>query len=231
MNIELPTDADPVKVIHGDSLSLLDSIDPSAVSIVITDPPYGVSLDAHSQNLSMDGTSRKRKRDIRIANDGDTAAAEAVFSWASGHKLPIVAFGSPYRPYPGEWRNILVWDKGPAVGGGGDPSKCWKRTFELIYTRRTSDLRVGRDESVLRFPVNTGSDFEYHPCQKPLPLLRYLILQLTDPGDTILDPFGGSGATAVAALREGRKCIVIEQEARYVEIIKKRLWPKGELFS
>lgn len=62
-----------------------------------------------------------------------------------------------------------------------------------------------------------------HPCPKPLPLMLKLIEQFTDPGETILDPFGGSMTTALACKQLGRKCISIEMNEAYCEIGVKRL--------
>lgn len=62
-----------------------------------------------------------------------------------------------------------------------------------------------------------------HPCPKPEPLMAELVTLFTDPGDLILDPFAGSGTTAVAAKRLGRRCILIEQEEKYCEIAARRL--------
>lgn len=62
-----------------------------------------------------------------------------------------------------------------------------------------------------------------HPCPKPEPLMCELVSAFTDPGDTILDPFMGSGTTLVAAKRLGRKAIGIEREEKYCEIAARRL--------
>jgi DNA modification methylase len=62
-----------------------------------------------------------------------------------------------------------------------------------------------------------------HPTQKPESLMREIVTQFTDAGDLILDPFGGSGTTAVAAKRLGRRCIFVEREEKYCEIAAKRL--------
>jgi site-specific DNA-methyltransferase (adenine-specific) len=62
-----------------------------------------------------------------------------------------------------------------------------------------------------------------HPTMKPEPLMCELVSLFTDPGDLILDPFGGSGTTAVAAKRLGRRCILIEREEKYCEVAAKRL--------
>lgn len=63
----------------------------------------------------------------------------------------------------------------------------------------------------------------YHPTQKPVALMRYLIETYTLPGETVLDPFSGSGSTLVAAKQTGRHYIGIEKEKHYVEITKSRL--------
>jgi len=226
MTVEMPTDENPVVVVEGDALEVLSRLPAgvrAATYFVVSDPPYGIGLDSHSEGSCMDGTQRRRKRPTRIAGDDGLEAAVAVLEWAEPRRIAACLFASPYRPLPGEWRNVLVRDKGPAVGGGGDPKKCWKRTAELVYVRGNGDLREGRDEAVLRFPVGTGEDFAFHPCQKPVPLLRYLIRQLTWPGDTIIDPFAGSGTTGVAAIAEGRKAILIEKEPKYAGICRRRV--------
>lgn len=62
-----------------------------------------------------------------------------------------------------------------------------------------------------------------HPCPKPEPLMLHLVTDFTDHGETILDPFMGSGTTLVAAKRLGRKAIGIEREEKYCEVAAKRL--------
>lgn len=62
-----------------------------------------------------------------------------------------------------------------------------------------------------------------HPTMKPLSLMRYLCKLITPPGGTILDPFGGSGTTGIAAIKEGFHYILIEQQEEYCEIARKRV--------
>lgn len=68
-----------------------------------------------------------------------------------------------------------------------------------------------------------GSDRPDHPCPKPESLMGELVRQFTDPGDSILDPFAGSGTTLVAAKRFGRNGIGIEMSERFCEVAAKRL--------
>jgi DNA methylase len=62
-----------------------------------------------------------------------------------------------------------------------------------------------------------------HPCEKPLPLMAYILRTSTRPGDLVLDTFAGSGSTLEAARDSGRRAIGIELEERYCEIAAKRL--------
>lgn len=71
----------------------------------------------------------------------------------------------------------------------------------------------------------------YHPTVKPIALMRYLIRLVTPIGGKVLDPFGGSGTTACACVYEQRDFEIIEREAEYVEIIKRRVAAVAPLFT
>lgn len=66
-------------------------------------------------------------------------------------------------------------------------------------------------------------EYNNHPTVKPLSLMQYLVRLVTTPNGIVLDPFSGSGTTAIAALRTGRYFIGIEKEHKYVEITKERI--------
>ena len=74
---------------------------------------------------------------------------------------------------------------------------------------------------------NKGPDANNHPTVKPLKLMRYLITLTTREGDTVLDPFVGSGTTCVAAKELNREYIGIDREAEYVENANARLAAAG----
>lgn len=71
-------------------------------------------------------------------------------------------------------------------------------------------------------PKKSEKKFGRHPTQKPLELLKRIILASTKEGDIILDPFCGSGTTGVAALMLGRKFIGVEREKKYIDVSVKR---------
>jgi DNA modification methylase len=76
--------------------------------------------------------------------------------------------------------------------------------------------------SILRFP-NRGSGKSLHPTQKNLELMEWLVRTYSRRGDTIVEPFAGSGSTAVAAVRNERKVIAVETSEEYCEIAARRL--------
>jgi DNA modification methylase len=86
---------------------------------------------------------------------------------------------------------------------------------ELTYPTNVMDVKKPRG----------GESIKEHQTQKPLALMRWLIGLTTLPGQTVLDCFGGTGTTGEAALLDGRKIVLIEREAKYIEIIEERLKP------
>lgn len=203
---------DGIQIFHGDCRDILPTLEPKSIDLVLTDPPYGIALQENG----------RKGYDWNIAGDHSQELGQSVLDWAGSHSLPVVTFASPKKPWIGKWRQHLVWDKGPAVGGGGDPSTCWKTTWELIQIARTPKLNGSRDSAVLKYWVGQR-DYHDHPAQKPIALMAYLITKSTQPNDLVIDPFMGSGPIAKACHMTGRRYIGIELEERYCEIAAKRL--------
>ncbi len=187
----------------------------SGVDAVVTDPPYGISLENHGV-----GHKKRSASSYSIAGDKDQSAGIHVLEWAENNDLPVCFFASPRMPWPGEWRNLLVWDKGGAVGGGGDIKTCWKQTWELIQIARNGPLSGARDESVIRWPVGP-QDSRLHSCQKPVGLMAYLINKI-GPRRPI-DPFMGSGSTGVACMQAGIEFVGVEVDRRHFETACRRI--------
>lgn len=81
----------------------------------------------------------------------------------------------------------------------------------------------GGRAAVWTYPAVTQHDRPAHPCPKPLPLMAALVRDFSDRGETILDPFAGSGTTGVAAIAHGRRFIGWERDPEYHEVARKRL--------
>ena len=205
-----------VELIQGDCLEVLPTLEAGSVNVVLTDPPYGINLTNH------DPGGERRASQFHIVGDNDSTSAIKVLAWARQEYLPTIVFSSPWNQWPGEWRNLIVWDKGGAVGGGGDTKVCLKRTWELIQVTRNKPLQNGRKDSVWRFPM-VPADTKVHIAAKPVALIAQLLEVFTQPDDTILDPFMGSGTTGIAAVKTGRNFIGIEIDPDYFAIAEQRI--------
>jgi DNA modification methylase len=118
-----------------------------------------------------------------------------------------------------KFAQLLIWVKNHVVVGRKD----YLPAHELIAYgwHGTHDFKKSKDKSILFYPKPNKSPL--HPTQKPVGLLRRLILNSTNIGDVIYDSFGGSGSTALAAEQVKRKSILIERDEEYCRVIIDRL--------
>jgi site-specific DNA-methyltransferase (adenine-specific) len=188
----------------------------SGIDVMLTDPPYGIALANHARGKERSDT------DWAIANDGDQTIGTWALEWAAERGLPTFAFASPMKPWPGKWRQHLVWEKGEHVGGGGDPGLCWKPNWELLQVARNGQLAGRRDGAVLRFMADKDL-YRWHPTPKPTDLLTYIITKAAPQGATLLDPFMGSGSTGVACAKTGRAFIGCEIDPAHFATACKRI--------
>jgi len=201
-------------VFCGDCLDILPKLPDGCVDCVVTDPPYGISLSNHAAG------KERRDRDWTIAGDDSQDCGCRALEWADDRQICTVAFASPALPWPGQWRSRLVWHK-HGLGMGGDRRVCWKSDWEMVQVRHNGPLSGTRESSVLTGFDIRPSEFEFHPCQKSVSLLMYLIQKVNTT--TVLDPFAGSGTTGVACVKTGRKFIGVELERKYFDIAVRRM--------
>ena len=116
------------------------------------------------------------------------------------------------------FHNLLVWDKGNAT-----PNRWYMKNCEFTGFFFKGTAKYVNDcgaKQLLYVPQEPYGD---HPTTKPTLLMRHYIEQSSQPGHVVLDPFMGSGATGVAAVRAGRKFIGIEKDAKYFDMCCKRI--------
>ena len=210
-----------VTIYHGDCREVLPTLPP--VDLVLTDPPYGVAY----------ATSWRSRTDalrVPIANDEDLSVVAEVWPVAYSRLRDDrhwYAFASPRRISEAERiftgaKHILSWDKGDR-GTVGDLTcgfgEAWEAIFYGMKGRR--ELRGSRPRTVIRHDWSGAMD-PVHPTVKPVPLLQRMIRWSTDEGESVLDPFMGSGTTLRAAKDLGRRAIGIEIDERYCEIAARR---------
>jgi DNA modification methylase len=219
--IDLPNAAEPVRVIHGDCLDLLPTLPAGCVDCVLTDPPYGVSFDykgGHDDREAEYGQVLERLflAETLLKPGGFMAmyqAAKHARRWAEWFPRDWSLIALPKNfVQAGRGRHItpatdyvLWWQVGV-----GEPAKSWQdgmcRDWFLCNTAKRRDA--------LSRP---------HPCPRPLDGVRYVVGAFSPPDALILDPFAGSGTTGVAAMKTGRRAILIEKDARYIDVIHRRL--------
>lgn len=110
--------------------------------------------------------------------------------------------------------------------GGKMTNQCYGK-FEAVSTESKTE---GYPISILHFPKEHTAD-TWHPTQKPVDLIRYLIRTYTNKGDTVLDATIGSGTTAVAAIKEGRHYVGFEKNEEYFRKAEKRITEERQQLS
>jgi len=221
---------DRVALYHGDCLEVLPEIPRKSVGLLVTDPPYGVMW-----------RSGFGKNFETLAGDDGSLDVPAVLGAYVQHALAearhVYVFGYRATGLTDSLRlggcADLIWDKQNT--GLGNLTLPWAPQHEAIAfgvyisskanrDRGSGDLTARlRQGSVLRVPRPNSRGVNRHPTEKPVELMRRLVESSSVIGDTVLDPFAGSGSTLVAAVLSGRKAIGVEIDERYVKVAVERL--------
>lgn len=216
--------ADGVTLYCGDCREILPTI--GKVDAVFTDPPYGAGA-THAHHLSKvvlrDGTPARQALGFAgISGDElvefarqwcEKATRWVVFTceWKDAHKLDSA----------GLLVRLGIWRKpdGAPQFTGDRPGTGWE-AVAICHRPGRKKWNGGGRHAVWTIPKGSGDG---HPTQKPVALLQQFIADFTDQGESILDPFMGSGTTGVAAVNLGRKFIGIEIEPKYFDIACRRI--------
>ena len=191
------------RLILGDCLDVLPRL--GRVDAIICDPPYGINI------INGGGRGINGWRDYGVGGWDKLRPGKEIFSTMLGMSKTVVVWGgnyfTDYLPPSSQW---LIWDKGQRSFSMADCEMAWsslpKAARVFTYPRAAAIHESG-----------------LHPTQKPVEVMRWCIRLATNPGDTILDPFAGSGTTGVAALLEGRRFIGVELDPTYHAIAARRL--------
>lgn len=212
--IDLPTEADPVRVVHGDCLDVLRSLPDACVDAVITDPPYNVGLE-YEGDATLD-----RKADYAGWCAEWFAEVKRVSRGAVLISCGVANLGVWHRIEQPRW--VMCWWKPASSGRCVVGFNNWEPI--LVYGKPPRNVcDVLRTTEQASLPVNHKKHPIGHPCPKPVEWATKQIRAVSKSGGLVLDPFGGSGTTGVAAIAENRRCLLIEKEAAYVAIARKRV--------
>lgn len=197
-------------VIQGDCLEVMKQMPDKCVDLVLTDPPYGIfkpmGEDGAMGNFSgigVEATEWDKKPSIEIFNEIKRVSKEYII-WG----------GNYFADMLGACKEPWIWDKQTGANFFADG--------ELAFTSYQGTLRIFHHQWCGAFKASERGMKAMHPTQKPVELMKWC-LRNTKEGDTILDPFLGSGTTAVACKQLKRNFIGIELSQKYCDIANERL--------
>jgi DNA modification methylase len=196
--------------------------------MVVTDPPYGVNY-ANSAKDKMRGTNRPILNDnlgedfepfLKAALTPMIAHCQgAIYIAMSSSELDTLQ--SAFRAAGGKWSTFIIWAKNTFTLGRSD----YQRQYEpILYGWPEGATRHwcgDRDQGDV-WHFNKPRVNDLHPTMKPVELVERAIRNSSRPGDVVLDPFGGSGTTLIAAEKSGRQARLIELDPKYVDTIVRR---------
>ena len=232
-------------IYHGDCIEGMKILPDNSVDMVLTDPPYGTTQNKWDTVVDMDAFWKEIKR-VTKKNSAILIFTQMPFTatvvmsnpkmfryeWIC-EKANATGFLNARRMPMKCHENVLVfYGKLPVYHPIMEHGKPYRRGLEDKNSSNYNAKKRFRSENPTgtRFPrdvlkVQWRSAFSktLHPTQKPVSLCEYFIKTYSNKGDIILDPFIGSGTTAVAAINTERKYIGFEKYDKYFDIAQNRL--------
>lgn len=219
------------KIFLEDCLTGMKKMDDNSVDVVITDPDYGVGINFdrtfadHSVSVARKTTDDLEKELVPILKECYRVSRRDIVSFWSGSVerihdfLHLIALAGLSLTYMG------IWYK---PNGAGPSGNGLGRRFEVWFwmkgkNPRDAEWRFLPDVLVHNRITLRDKEGVKHPTQKPLALMKRLVRFFSKEDDIVLDPFMGSGTTAVACKLLGRRYVGFEINPDYVEIINNRL--------
>lgn len=202
-----------VTIYHGDCRDVVPRI--GTVDVVLTDPPYGIDGAVGVGGRRLKGAYTSSFDDTP---DYITAVVVPVIS-SLIERVPCVVLT------PGN-ANLSAYPQPDSFGVFYQPAAVGMQTFgnvdaqPIFYYGTAGGGRLGKPCS---YVLTEAPEKNGHPCPKPFLAWKRLLANIAKPGQTVLDPFMGSGTTLVAAKVMGHPAIGVEIEERYCEIAAKRL--------
>lgn len=210
------------RLMCGDSTSI-DAVERllagAKIDLVHTDPPYGISESAKKRTSRETNSLAKSSSHLPDFNDATTDAAKDAFALCEGLGIKRqVWWGANYYAHAvPETANWFVWDKRVEEKQKDVNSDC-----ELAWVKsKWSSVRIFRHLWKGLIKESEKGQARVHPTQKPVALVEWVFDYYKDVS-TVLDLFGGSGSTLMAAEKQGKVAFLMELETYYCDVIIKR---------
>lgn len=210
-----------IELYCGDCIEVMKKLPSKSIDMVMTDIPYG-EINKHTQRHSLRSFDKK-DADIVTFALGDfmkevcRIVKGSVYIFCSTEQISFI------RSYMESLRmltRVIVWEKTNPSPVNGE--YVWLSGIELCCYGKFPGATYNQfcENTVIRCPT---TESKVHPTQKPIQLIKKLILASTNGGDTVLDPCMGSGTTGIACINTGRKFMGIELNEKYFNISKQRI--------
>ena len=238
------------KIYNADCFKILPKISSESIDLIFADPPYGLAKKRglrwkFSKHVTLEQKWDIFKKDelfefnFRWINECLRILKYGGSLWVSGtfHNIYQIGFIIQFMTNL-KINNSIVWFK-PNAQPNITCRMFTESTEHLIWASKNGNGKRWTFNYELMKKMNNGKQMRNvweipltpkkekwageHPTQKPMELLRRVILSCTNEGDTVLDPFVGSGTASVVAKMLNRNSIGIEKEKKYLKIIEKRL--------
>ncbi|MEI8229951.1 MAG: site-specific DNA-methyltransferase [Candidatus Peregrinibacteria bacterium] len=214
-----------------DCVAMKKFLNEERVDLILTDPPYGVAYVENKKGFSGGKIDHKAITNDHEQSETDyqsftrkwmeaaspfLALKNAFYVFNSDKMIFALRRGIEEAEY--HFTQLLIWAKTHSVIGRMD----YHLQHELIAYgwHGVHEFHKAKDKSLLLYPKPSKS--KLHPTMKPVGLMRRLILNSTKIGQTVYDPFAGSGSTLIACEDTRRKCIAVEIDPGYCQVILER---------
>ncbi len=209
----------------GDCLEVMRSLPDESIDAVVTDPPYGISYQSARRT---DRSQWKPKiagdgqpciwflhDSARVLREGGCLLCFCRWDVQEAFRLAIGWAGLKVRAQ-------VVWDR--EAHGAGDTAGSPAPQHDVIWyaTKGRRVFHGLRPKSVVR-SMRLSGDALVHPNEKPIGLMEGLVESYVAPGETVFDPFAGSGTTGVACVKTGRDFIGCEIDPTHHETARQRI--------
>lgn len=220
-------ESDSIDIRHGDCLKMIESLKDGSVSLLCTDPPYAVTDNAWDVFGSEDAFWEFMGTWL-AAMRPKMADKHTAFVFCDADKSPRLSY--LLRDIGYDLLRQVIWYR-PAIAKKRSGSLTFLSSYEPFWHCGTRALAFPEKWGNERFDVQTFSapqsnhveDQSYHPTQKPLPLIERLVELGSEAGELVVDPFCGSGTTAVACAKHRRRCVTSDLNQEYITIAKGRV--------
>lgn len=206
---------------RGDCLERMKEIPDKSVDMVLTDPPYGMKFKSNYRRVKHNAiagddsfflTNELMSELDRVLKDNSHQYLFCSFHLVDKFKQAVESFFN--------LKNILIWEKNNTSMGDLTGDYAPKYEMVMFSHKGRRKLNNGRSPNILKFNRTKNS---FHPTEKPVDMMEFLISKSTTEGETVLDFTMGSGSTGVACKNLNRNFIGIERDEKYFEIAKNRI--------